>query len=614
MTTDANQPPVSSSDTACESSLAGNLSALRRFQPDVARRVESARLPDFRLDTGRDGTKTLRILDNNGSWVWFGGSSMPTVSADAIAGVRSRQSGNVVVPGVLTGRELLLIADNRPDYVAIFVVESDPAAINLAMRLYDYAPLINAGRLVWVVGQDPVADTCRFLEAHDGYELPWHIVRVPQCAPQQLDALQRNFERAGVTHAAYVERTQREIAERMSRQDRGGGPTASLAVVGIDPRDMPVERAGSVRRAAANLGWECALSIPESPDQVHTLARLRAVERAAPDWVLFLGVCPQKFRELLDPRTPVVSWSAMAGHTGATPRDERFAQDLWLAASQAEKRSCLEQRLAEAQLDVLDSGVDNTLYSPGDNITGAGPISVLMDVPNDSAEANEVVLSSQVTLWNSLQRVIASAADEYTYERADHYVTRAEEHSGVELAETTVRTHFIQLLRGVLAPAGIARAIVQSLLGTCDNISIWGNNWSGDDLPGHPWAGAIPSGEQRRDILRSSRAIVLGPFAGPAVELALQAAACGSLVIVRGARGEAEREFPHLAELLSALYFYTDRAELVQQVTTIQGMKADALIAARRAMRDAAEPHSIKNRLLHIAERVARLRLACAEG
>ena len=110
-----------------------NLAALASFQPRVAEIVDAARIPPGVTPArGRDGSSTLLVPAEEGGSIWFGGSSMPSVSAvEMFAGFVS-DGRNVSLPGVLTGVEPLVVINKLPLHTALFVVEEHAWHVRLA--------------------------------------------------------------------------------------------------------------------------------------------------------------------------------------------------------------------------------------------------------------------------------------------------------------------------------------------------------------------------------------------------------------------------------------------------------------------------------------------------
>ncbi|MFQ5414956.1 MAG: hypothetical protein ACE5E6_10910 [Phycisphaerae bacterium] len=308
-----------------------NVDALAERQPDVADAVRSVPVPaGVSPATGRDGAPTLRVPGPDGDLIWFGGSSMPTVSADAIVGRVPDDGGNVTLPGVLTGLEPLLLTRRLPPHVATFVVESDLASLRLALHVYDYAPPIRAGRLVFITGADIVAHLRAFFDAHPGYAFPARLISVPHRAPSALAELTARLEHA----ADEVTRVQTRLIEHACKRLQARAPRAHtfagapanaaardtahaprapehrprVAVVSVDVSPATCAQTARIARALARLEWPHEICIPDAPDRCHVLARLAAVDRAAADFVLIVNGTTGLPRALLPDTLPVVSW------------------------------------------------------------------------------------------------------------------------------------------------------------------------------------------------------------------------------------------------------------------------------------------------------------------
>ena len=175
-----------------------NLAALAAFQPKVGEIIDAAEIPaGVTPATGRDGSNTLRIPAEDGGSIWFGRSSMPSVSAPEMFAGFVDDGRNVSLPGVLTGAEPLVVIDKMPPHTAVFVLEEHAWHVKLALHLYDYAGPIAAGRLIFVVGDDVEERMCEFSEANPGYDPPARLLTPPQRSAAETAELQRRLENAG---------------------------------------------------------------------------------------------------------------------------------------------------------------------------------------------------------------------------------------------------------------------------------------------------------------------------------------------------------------------------------------------------------------------------------
>jgi hypothetical protein len=115
-----------------------NFEALRAVDPERAAAVEAAAVPaDLQSAVGRDGSATYRCSNSEGASPWFGGSSMPRVSAAALVERTAGQAGNVLMPLPATGAEVAALLASRAAYEALFVRFPQAFHAKLVLSLYD---------------------------------------------------------------------------------------------------------------------------------------------------------------------------------------------------------------------------------------------------------------------------------------------------------------------------------------------------------------------------------------------------------------------------------------------------------------------------------------------
>ncbi|MCH8966852.1 MAG: hypothetical protein IID43_04175, partial [Planctomycetes bacterium] len=481
-----------------------NLAALERFQPEVAALVEATPIPDGAVPaTGRDGGETFLITDESGTRRWFGGSSMPSISVAEVFADFESDGSNVSLPGILTGLEPLVTAGKSPAHCAVFVIEEDALNLKLAMHLYDYADLMETGRLVVIAGADLTESLCTFYRDHPGYTLPSHLIRVPQRMEVEMAELQRRLEGAGEAVAQLVTQAMQSHRNHIARLSRGPlSDVPRIAVVGLDPRPIATAQTVGVVCAVETLDWPCESSIPDGPSRCHTLAHLRTVERLEADLVLVVNGLATELRSLLPPDLPVVSWF-QSSYAATLP--EQFEQklgphDVAIAPSVSFRDRLVQAGLPSSAVEVCDVAVDETTYRPiavssEDDRAFDTEVAVLMDVPDDRPEAFGVNLASHLALWSALQAGVGERPDRYAYESAAEFLGRAEKASGTILREASIRGHFVGLLRASIAPARIAHARVDALLADGHTVNLWGSHWQPREKWGNIRRGAIPGGE-----------------------------------------------------------------------------------------------------------------------
>ena len=174
----------------------GNLAALRATQPALADVVDASIVPDSVTPAkARDASPSFLITDRDDRQRWFGGSSMPTVSAAEVFADFHSDGRNLALPGVLTGFEPLVLLPRMPRHTALFVVEADPVNLKLAMLLHNYATAFSEGRLIFMLcGAGALSQAMKtFFEHHPGLELPTHLLKVPQRSADDIAADEHMF-------------------------------------------------------------------------------------------------------------------------------------------------------------------------------------------------------------------------------------------------------------------------------------------------------------------------------------------------------------------------------------------------------------------------------------
>ncbi len=120
-----------------------NLNVLSEVHQSLAAQLRLVRVEDhFAPAVGRDGCATLRRRLADGSAIWHGRTSMPTISGPALLEHFEVGSGNVAFEGMGHGREAVLILERFASHQVLFILEPDPAAVVGALLLHDLAEAI----------------------------------------------------------------------------------------------------------------------------------------------------------------------------------------------------------------------------------------------------------------------------------------------------------------------------------------------------------------------------------------------------------------------------------------------------------------------------------------
>lgn len=590
-----------------------NIAALTDSQADFASVVSAAPVPgDVAPTTGRDGSPTYLLPGDGGRRIWFGGSSMPTVSAPALFAGFRHDGSNVLLPAVLTGLEIRVLADKLPPFCALFVVEDDLVAVKLAMHLHDYSDLIAARRLLLLRAGNIGDDLGRLFEAHPGLELPRQMLTIPHRSTAQMSTLQRRLEKAGTevvriqasVVASCVRRLERRTFEPLPDRPR-------VAVLSVDPRPTTLEQVRRIERGLAWLGWPCEVCLADAPDHAHIAARLQAIDRARADLVLLVNCGPGHLSSLLPEGLAAASW-LLAESGFDRPRAGKSARHHPVFTASGSLAAALAQTGVAADTIVqCEVGADDGLDQADDSTTprrppAKAPVAVLMDLPDDRIETINITLPSHRALWRAMQAVCLEGGDRYPDAPIERLLKKAQRQSGTTLEDEDIERQFAHLLRTRIVPASLGHTAVEALVSAGLNVTVYGSNWAEHLRTKDLWRGPIPVGEALGRLLRAAEVVVFPVLTVVALQTALDALSVGAPVICRASPESFVREYPGLQDVKPYLQFYHPRRELVDTVGRLRSDPrglADRVGAGRDLVRGR---HMISRRLLTMVDRIRR--------
>jgi len=583
-----------------------NLAALRAFQPEVARRVESTPVPEtVQRTVGRDGTETFRIADESGRTHWFGFTSMPKISAAELFGNLQRDQGSVFLPGVMSGYEPRLVASRLAPFSAVFVLESSPLLIRLAMTLYDYRDLIRSGRLVFICGESLVDAIVHFFECHPGYEFPAHLFHAPHMTPADATVVRDAVERSGQVvlnhHALNVQRLQDRIAGQFARFALSSPMFESprIALLSVEASEASIRSIGRVTRALKSLNWDCEVCIPSGPQKCHVVARMKAIAEFRPHIVLFVNSTPTQSRELLPRLLPVVSWYLPGFLPAGLNGNAAGPVDLFVASTPMQ-----EKMLRDASLPCLrvEPGADTPcLTSPAKRewrSTANASVVLFADLPPDRAIDVNLTLPSQTALWDALGDEAARAVRTNDSTSAQRMLHAAEKRSGTTLNDSQLRAVFEELIETVLKPAAKVRACVAALRATGQPLTVYGHGWQHEKLSAGIYRGPVPEARFINDLFRRTATVVFPIATDVAIQTALDAMATGVHVVIGAADNVLTSAYPGLRDVFASVATFRRPTEVVK---VLPRPAAPRLVeTAERVARE----HCATNRLRQIVARV----------
>lgn len=603
-----------------------NRTALSQNQPDVVELLSKTRIhSDVRFARGRDGSECAQLRNQEAKWCWLGASSMPTISAAEVFSSFVSESTSIVVPGILTGREPIVLAGRIPPHTAVFVLEDDPLPIKLAMHLHDYHELFNCGRLVLILGPDYGESLCRFIRRNPGYELPSTMVKVPQRTPAQFADIQRRLEAAGAEVAKVVlESIQRSTASLLDRPQRDVPANPAVAVVGVDPRPCAISHAHALARSAEALGWRVALSIPDAPSRCHTGSRLDAIASCGADFVVIASGAAGSLREAVPPDYPIVSWFAPFSVLPQSLGDPPGPRDVALVATRSQREHLVQLGWPASKIRVESLTFDDTCFRPlrpstADRHRMNADVALLADMPDDRPEACGITLTSHLPLWDSLRHAVARAAAGNISPDVDSLLRQAEAKSGVRITDDGLRNRLLALARQHVLPVAVGHAVMSGLDRRVLRVGVWGSGWRDDhadhgDQAGHgghgdPVAvrGPIPDSDERNALFQSVSHIVLLSATPINMQFALEAWSVGATVHIAGDAADSLRELPGLAGIIPQLSWWSSAAQLgetlLSATSRVLGSDDDADDCIPRRKQLFAR-HTMRDRLIGVGDRL----------
>ncbi len=549
-----------------------NLAAFQAFQSSTADVVDGAPIPGgVEPAKGRDGADTFLITTADGRREWFGGSSMPTISAREILANFQADGRSVSLPGVFTGLEPILLAAGLPAHGYVLVTEADPLRIKLALHLHDYTGLISAGRIVFALEADLEHGLCEFFRDHPGYDVPQRLVTVPHLSTAEAAKQRRRVEQAVEAVCAMLGKSAEALARAVAGRARGSLPEKPrIALVGTDAAPASLDQGRRLAKALETMCWPHVVCIPDSPDKCHVVARLRAVERIDADMVLLISATAGQLGSHLPADLPITSWYLPGANVPATVIPAHVPEHTVFACSCTMRDQLISAGVSPDRVELCEPGIDETMRTNTDNESSRPTdVAVLMDLPDDRPEAVNVTLDSHLTLWRAMQDVVARSPDRFNNQTAAKMLQEAERVSGTTLVETSVRDRFLMLFKAMIAPVRVARADVDALIEEGLRVALYGAQWS-RIFEGRSIArGMIPLGEDLRRVLGDTSIVVSLDLSAWSVQTALDALAAGAAPICRGTAESFRNEYPGLAELVPRVHFYTRRDELIKAVRSV---------------------------------------------
>ncbi len=305
----------------CAACFNGNLAAIEQRFPEVAHAVAAVGLSGFELYRDIRGAHHVLDLD---SLRWCGG--LADRQAAAVAAFSGRSPINPSAPIVFDGIGLGELFDefvrrSRNTFLsysaAVSIVEPDPAALAITLRVWDWTTTFSESRFSIFAGPNAERDFLAFLEADPNQPIPASVQRLP-LTNRSPTRLHESISSLAGDRARNKELTIAEVNNRHENADFRywasrfataiNGRARPLRVMGITSRFTTVLRY-SMRElldAASRAGCETHL-VWEKFDhaiEYNVPAHVRSFE---PDLIVMLSRLRHEFPDI--PRNiPFLSW------------------------------------------------------------------------------------------------------------------------------------------------------------------------------------------------------------------------------------------------------------------------------------------------------------------
>jgi len=582
-----------------------NLAALAARQPEISRSIDQAALPDgATAATGRDGSRTATYR-RRGRTVWLGATSTPRVTAAAQLDQGTLRPGNVSVPGMLSGIEILQILERLEPRYGVFVIEPCVARIRLVLHLHDFAGAIESGRVVLLREGELETDLLDLIRRYPGYEYPRHIWTALQRSSADVEALQTKLERAAVP----VERHHADIVRRLVASIRssctaGASSAARIAVLGTDDSPQTRDVVSGLVRAAEQDGLEAGSTTPDAPDRCHPAASLTLIHDLRAELVLVVGGgMSASLRHVLPESLPIVTW--YQPHSIVEDSGPALGPaDLALAGSLAVKDRLHETGVPADRITLCPPGasVPPGEGAPGDRGSNALPrVAMFADLPDDRSSSCGITMLSHARLWEALRAEARLVADSAAVADSSRLLARAQARTGNALSDQAVLDELAALAMHRILPVATFAAAADALSAEPCMLELYGHRvsqFTGERIEG---CGPIPAGDRLDATLSRVRYLVLPVADDRAFQWSVDAEAAGTSVLCRtGEAFHAGAAGPE-SDLLHGIVWF----ETIQELTAVWGrlLRRPAESSRAAACHSVRSAHTLAHRLRFIRAR-----------
>jgi len=475
--------------------------------------------------TTRDGQTNFRLVRPDGSWEWFGRTSIPTVRAEAILARSDMGNANILLPAIGEGTEAALITKRLTRHRALFVWEENPTAMYLALQLHDLADAIADERFIPLVCPlDNLAHTlASWLIDHPGHLCPRRLLMWPWQTVMDLNPCRVALETAAQT----AESQKQHVLQKLrTKPARSANP--HIALLAINSDDTTLEMIEALSAGAAELGYEATDLAIRRPCDVHPLARVtRLAETGMPELAVLVDTTRREICDVLPDDVPAVTWLS-ARTPIRTNLISRISPNDPVAVTGARRR---DQMIAGGiDADRVHVCPPACLAPPADSepIPGSEhrPIDLLIlaDLSPLEPERFGYTLNTHTKIWNTAIDLLRTRIEHFTDDQAPALLARAEKKAAAAIEDDDLRNAMIEHLANPVANTLAWSFFAQTIAEHEVTLEIRGFGWR--EL-GQPLANAA----QRHALLAQATTVLHLDVTGEASPTVMAAAGHGSLVL-----------------------------------------------------------------------------------
>jgi hypothetical protein len=582
-----------------------NLAALREVDPALAAQLAQVLVPDhWRLALALDGGPTWRTERAGDPPLWLGGTAAPRTRALAFLAEFRAVDRSPALPTIAAGAEVAVLLDRLPGHLAVFVFETDWAALAAVLRIHDLASAISRRRCVLIAPGRELDGLREVLASEPGLLPPANLLVPFYVSEQRVDGLRALCEQV---HAEVAARRAQAIAE-LSAAPRAGKPAdpaaPRVAILSLAPNPAYAALARSLELEAVALGWPVLRCGLDTPQDGHALAHCGALATFQPE----VTICVNHRQNLpIGELARTCVWvlePIRAGH------DSLLGDATLLAATPTVGATLREAAPGPGRvLDWFFAVDESPTTDPTSELT---PPLLVADLPDDRPEACGIDQPTHKQLWAELRRRASAAWESGRASRAEPLLLSAERATGIDVRDPDHRARMIDAIGRALIPAAVLHGICSQLAADSVAFQIIGGGWDRLTQPPAPVRGASILELPRRGAELRPIAVVVVSCGDPLSPAVLRAAYLGWPLLLLDPGGKSLGW--GLGNVLQpGVHFQplADRAELRAALAEIARDPSAAEARARRSRAHLAARHTYRRRLeqlrdlLNLAEREA---------